>query len=410
MISKIKVLHLLDNWPNELWVNAGIFYKKLIENFEKRDELLLTKVLILKYNPYEYIKLAFIRRKSHYLLPFCRIKSYLDYKNLIFIFYPSLSKKFISQSIYLLNKFALNNIIKLIQSNNIDLIHAHNTIPAGYLAMEVKKKLGIPYIIHIHGRDVQEYKNFNEIEQKLIKDVFINANGIISNSLKIQNLIIKLIGNHNYIITLPFGVDKNKNVNHYKKNDPIKLVSVCNLYPVKSIDIVLKACALLKNKFKFEYHIIGQGPEYTKLLKLTNYLKINDRVKFLGALRNDEVINILPEYDIFVLPSINEAFGNAYLEALSAGLPCIAVEGQGCKDIDPNSEAILYVKPSDEIDLASKIAMLIADEDRRKKMGLNGIKITTERYNWDKIINDYCYYYKKLIRMNYFKISNEPEN
>ena len=258
--------------------------------------------------------------------------------------------------------------------------------------------MGIPFILHIHGRDVQEFNNFSLNEKTTIKQIFNEADGIICNSVKTRNLLLNIIGKHRNVVIIPFGVEQNSS--KVSKSNTLKIISVCNLVAVKSIDTVLRALGLLKNRYRFEYHIIGDGPEFKKLVDLSNELHLNEIVKFHGRLDNEDILRTLPSFDIFVLPSINEAFGIAYLEALAAGLPCIAVEGQGCLDIDPNSQAILYTKPSDEVDLSAKIEELIVNNDKRGEMSANAKQIVLEKYNWEKIVEEYCSFYKRTIERN----------
>jgi glycosyltransferase involved in cell wall biosynthesis len=293
----------------------------------------------------------------------------------------------------------LKKISKYVKQNEISLIHAHITTPAGIIAYFVKRELSIPFIIHVHGRDIQQFHTFAGEEKYTIKMVFEAADGIICNSSKTYHLVNKIINGYDKCVVLPFGIDIDKNVNkkNIVKNNFINIVSVSNLVAVKSIDKVLQAINNSKHKENIRYHIIGDGPELKKLKGLTAKLNLSQNVFFMGRVPNKEVRGLLESYDFFVLPSINEAFGVAYLEALAAGLPCVAVEKQGCIDIDDEEKCILTVKPNDIDEIRSKIDYLIENPKVRSSMAEYGKNKIQTKFAWSNIINQYDKFYNSII-------------
>jgi glycosyltransferase involved in cell wall biosynthesis len=87
--------------------------------------------------------------------------------------------------------------------------------------------------------------------------------------------------------------------------------------------------------------IIGNGAEKDKLQKLVTKLHLEDRVQLLGHKSKQEIVALLQESDIFVLPSQSETFGVAYIEALACGLPIIATDCGGPRDIVTSNNGLL---------------------------------------------------------------------
>jgi len=406
-MSKIKILHLVDNWPNKLIPNSGVFLFNTIERLNKYGHNSENEVaLVLKYNSKDTLRLIFNKRKIHYILPFFHKRIYKQSNiKLLFLFYFSVPAKHFSLKLKLLRMFTLTKIIKIVKNNKYDILHAHICTPGGYLAFIIKRLYKIPYIIHVHGRDVQEFDEFTIEEKNQIVNIYENANALVCNSTKTYNLVKKIVKKEENIRIIPFSVDVNfiKKTKTFDENI-IKLVSVCNLKKVKSIADVINAINISNIKGKIMYDIIGYGEEYYELRKLINMYKLNNSIRLLGSLDNEDVLNILSDYDVFVLPSKNEAFGVAYLEALACGLPCIAIKGQGWEDIDPMHESIIPVCPDDITELKNALEYFYFEPEKRREMGLNGQKIVKNRYSVSIVNSMYESLYKQLFNNEYEKV------
>jgi glycosyltransferase involved in cell wall biosynthesis len=275
-----------------------------------------------------------------------------------------------------------------------DLILAHTALPDGGIARIVSQKLGIPYFVYVHGADVQHKINYNTLTRKKIIKILSDAKKVFVNSAKTEGLV-KSIGINSKII--PMGVDelkggsstgspssKSYKVIKSKTNragTAVRLVSVCNLEIEKGIQYAIEAVKKINNP-NVEYLIIGDGSFQNKLRELAADDK---RIKFLGRLGQEEVFTKLATSDIFVLPSYNEAFGVAYLEAMSFGLPIIGVKGEGVEDIVSKGECGILVERESTQAVQKALEKLIQDETSRKKMGEIGQKIVRENYLWDTI-------------------------
>lgn len=271
---------------------------------------------------------------------------------------------------------ALNNLKK-----KPDVILAHTALPDGGVARIISEKVGIPYFVYVHGADVQHKINYSSRTRKKITNILKDAKGVFANSSKTKRLVSEL-GIDSVII--PMGVDEIAQTFKRSNVQTVRLISVCNLQKEKGIQYAIEAVKKIKRE-DLEYLIIGGGSYEPELKKLAESDK---RINFLGRLGQKEVFDNLQKSDIFVLPSYNEAFGVAYLEAMSFGLPIIGIKSQGVEDIVAKGECGILVGPQNTHELQSAIEKLIEDGERCRQMGLVGKEVVNKYYLWDKIVVD----------------------
>ena len=152
----------------------------------------------------------------------------------------------------------------------------------------------------------------------------------------------------------------------------------------------LEAAALVKRIAPDAKFLITGGPMYynknykRELIKYAEGLGLNHNVIFSG-IRKD-IPEIMSTLDIFVLPSINEPFGRAILEAMACGKPVIATNGGGIPEIVKNDETGVLVPLKDADKLAQAIIVLLEDKERAKKMGLAGRKRVERYFSLEKMV------------------------
>ena len=116
------------------------------------------------------------------------------------------------------------------------------------------------------------------------------------------------------------------------------MLSVGNLIPIKGHDLLLRAFAAMQDRLPaiappHSLEIIGDGPERARLEQLAQELGIGTKVHFRGRHSRREVADAMRRATVFALPSRYEGLGCVYLEAMSAGKPVIACQGQGIEEV-----------------------------------------------------------------------------
>jgi glycosyltransferase involved in cell wall biosynthesis len=142
--------------------------------------------------------------------------------------------------------------------------------------------------------------------------------------------------------------------------------AVSRLSPEKGIEFFIAAAnALARDAIDVRFLIVGDGPERARLEKIAN-----GAVIFLG--QRDEIPELLHAMDVFVLPSLAEGFGMAAAEAMACGLPVIASDVGGLREIVAPNETGILVPPREANALANAILELLHDENKRRAFGERG--------------------------------------
>lgn len=106
---------------------------------------------------------------------------------------------------------------------------------------------------------------------------------------------------------------------------------------------------------------------------------------FKGWVHFREMPNLYRGASIFVLPTLREAFGISYLEAMAHQLPCIGTEIQAIPEIIDNGRTGFIVPLLNEKELSDRILTLLYNEDLMKKMGSKGYQRIKKHFNWDLV-------------------------
>lgn len=160
------------------------------------------------------------------------------------------------------------------------------------------------------------------------------------------------------------------------------LITVAELIPRKNHIQVLRALSKL-NKTNFHYLIVGNGESEQQLEKAVNELMLQDKVSFLGFRR--DVAELMASSDIFILTSRHEGLTRAIMEAMAVGLPIIATDVRGNRDLVKSGENG-YLVPLDDVEqTAIAIERLIDSEDLQRSMGEKS-KELVKQYDLKNII------------------------
>jgi len=165
------------------------------------------------------------------------------------------------------------------------------------------------------------------------------------------------------------------------------------LVGMKNVSFLLRAFAKMKHKEQAILAILGEGEQRMFLEKEAHRLEIATQTRFLG--HSDRVEAFMAASDIFVLPSVYEPFGNALLEAMAAGLPCIALRPDSAKirtaanEILDDQESGFLVSGDFHEELATKLDLLADNRELRSRIGRVGQAICQARYDWRKCASQY---------------------
>jgi glycosyltransferase involved in cell wall biosynthesis len=163
-------------------------------------------------------------------------------------------------------------------------------------------------------------------------------------------------------------------------------VTVGHLVARKRHADVIRALRLLQvDHPDLRYVIVGDGPERERLESLSTSLGVRGKVEFRGQLPPDDAIEAARKASLFVLPSVDEAFGVAYVEAMAAGVPAIGCEGEdGPAEIAAAGPGIELVPAREPPALAARIASLLSDQDARRRLGQAARHTVESHFTWPR--------------------------
>jgi glycosyltransferase involved in cell wall biosynthesis len=268
---------------------------------------------------------------------------------------------------------------RLRKSFRYDLVHAHNAVPAADAVL--RARVGAPLVVSVHGGDVFYTAPRYAAGARAVRRAFSAARLVLANSAGIEADAGRLGARQTRVVHL--GTDVPDAVVH-RRAEPT-LATVGHLVARKRHADVVRALWLLRDRRpELRYLVIGDGPEREPLARLAAELGVADRVELAGQLPHDEALARAATAHAFVMPSVDEAFGVAYVEAMAAGLPAIGTRGEpGPQEIAAAGGGLLLVPPGDVEALAAAIDELLGDQDYLQELGACARATVEASFTWE---------------------------
>lgn len=301
---------------------------------------------------------------------------------------------------------SLSPLYQLVRKFKPDVIHAHFTVPAGLLAYLIKRLTKVPYIVTFHGSDVPRYniKKYSityALLTPIIKSIWRNANYLISVSENLKQYVTSIMPSL-LVQVINNGVDLDEfhpRMMKHNNSDPIKIIMVGRLIELKGFQYVIQSIpdVIRKSPKRVIVDVIGEGEKKEELINLTNRLGISQNVNFLGFLDRKELAKKYREASIFVIPSLNEAFPVALLEAMASGLPIIGSKVGGIKEIVKEGVNGFLTESKNIHRFSDCLMKLINDDELRYEFGQKSVELS-KSWDWKLITMQYEDIYQKVSR------------
>ena len=304
--------------------------------------------------------------------------------------------------------FSLSSVIALLKyarENDIDIIHSHGK-GAGIYSRLLGVLTGRPVIHTFHGIHYQKYSNIKqwlyfitEMALSRLTRYIIN----VSEAEYAEGLRFRLFPRSKARV-ISNGVDIKKLCNcpidkrlesiiRSIKKENILICTVARFDYVKGLDVAIQAMKYLARYHKnFKYIIIGDGELRSSLVEAIDNCGMNNHVLLLGF--RDDVPGILPMMDIYLSPSRSESMSLTLLEAMGIGLPVVATDIAGNKEVLKKG---VLARSEDPLDIARKISMLIKSPELRDNLSEIGRKTVKKYYTLENMIHKTERLYNKLL-------------
>jgi teichuronic acid biosynthesis glycosyltransferase TuaC len=271
---------------------------------------------------------------------------------------------------------------RLHRSFAFDLIHAHNAVPAGEAVRRTRMKL--PLVVSVHGGDVLYTAPRSNAGREAVRRGLTAATTVLANSHGIGELARSYGAAEVRVVHLGADLASPGKGQAIRRDPGPSLVTVGHLVARKRHSDVMRALAVLaKDHPTLRYTIIGDGPERISLEGLAARLGIAERVEFRGQLAPAEAIEQARRCTLFAMPSTEEAFGVAYIEAMAGGVPAIGCRGEpGPEEIAAAGDGFVLVPPGDIERLTQRIDELLRDPQRLREAGIRARETVAANFSW----------------------------
>lgn len=284
----------------------------------------------------------------------------------------------------------------------VDLIHA-NWAANGFIACIAGFIARKPVVTTLRGADVNRALQ-SPIDNFFLKRCLAFSDRIITVSDAIQKIIKKNYPQwSNKVVTIYNGVDNEfigiGTDRDYKANAKVRFVVIGSLIPRKRIETILYALTKIKPLDGIELSVIGDGPEEKFLKKRTLHLNLSGCVQFLGPISHAKVQGHLKDSDGFILSSTSEGRPNVLLEAMASGLPVIASNIDGVRELIEDGKTGLLFDVDQPEQLAKQIELLIKDSNARGMLGQGGRNFIIENdLTWKNTAARYTRIYNEILQ------------
>ncbi|WP_372789578.1 glycosyltransferase [Paraconexibacter sp.] len=261
-----------------------------------------------------------------------------------------------------------------------ELLHAHNAVPAGDAARRADPRT--PLVVSVHGGDVYYTGVRSASGERNVRAAFEHARTVLANSVGTAERAVRLGAPPDRTRVVRLGADVPPT--SPRQYDHPTLVTVAHLVGRKRHQDVIRALWLLRDRHPdLRYLVVGDGPERSRLEQLAVDIGVADRVEFAGQRPHREAVTLAHGADLFVMPSVDEAFGVAYVEAMAGGVPAIASLGEpGPAEIAQVGDGMALVPPGDVEALAAEIDALLADRGDLGRLGSRARATVERSFTW----------------------------
>lgn len=301
--------------------------------------------------------------------------------------------------------------INLIIQKKVDILHCHDTA-TGIAGLITKFFTRIPTVFKFGGSMTYEYlcnakqkgwdpivgepgawknaKGFTRLLLYIEKQFFIRFDRIYPIANYLVDLLksqLNLPASKVKLIYNGVDIDRLDSLEYHNLKPSLKVEKMIftgvRFVKYKGVDVLIKACLPILEKYKAHLVIAGEGPEKNALLELAGD---HPGIRFVGNLPWEENMNFVHSADVYVLPTLLDKTPSSLMEALALGVPCITSNIDGVKELVAPGGAGL-VEPGNPDALREKIEWMLQNPAKAREMGTVSRQFMKENFRWETTRN-----------------------
>jgi L-malate glycosyltransferase len=303
-----------------------------------------------------------------------------------------------------------NTIARVAEKEQLDIVHAHYAVPhatAAYLArqmLDVSPGRTPRTITTLHGTDITLVGS-DPSYRRVVAFSIERSDGVTAVSRSLRADTISALGVNRDIDVIPNFLDCDE---YRRKPDPglrarlcppgrydALVIHISNLRPVKRVDVALEVFRRIRRRVRARFLVVGEGPDRADVERQAAEHGLGDDVVFLGE--QDDPVALLSISDLFLLPSIQESFGLAALEAMACGVPVVASKIGGLPEIIEDGVTGFVCPPDDVEGMAERGVALLTDPGLHARIAANAASLVRSTYCTARVVPLYEAAYRRVL-------------
>ena len=302
-----------------------------------------------------------------------------------------------------------SSIVHVARECALDVIHAHYAVPhatAAYLARQILDSTtdgAVPRVVTtLHGTDITLVGSDRSYSETVAFSIE-QSDGVTAVSQSLRADTYRALNVKRDIRVIPNFLDCHRYRRQpwpevrarYCREDEKVVVHMSNFRPVKRVEAVVEVFARIASRVRARLLLVGDGPDLVKARDRARSLAIEDRVEVLGE--QDQVVPLLSVSDLFLLPSVQESFGLAALEAMACEVPVVASRVGGLSEVIEHGRTGFLHDLEDLDGMADSGVALLTNPELHAAIAAQGRRLVAEKFCADLIVPRYETFYTELV-------------
>ncbi len=282
-----------------------------------------------------------------------------------------------------------------------DFCFAWSAVPAGGIALALRRLAGLRYLVRVCGPDIpgfeQRYAVVYPVLSPVIRAVWRGAAIVVAKSER-EAEMIRAVDSRVEVSLVANGVDLAtfQPAGAIPDDGPLRLLCVARLIERKGQHHLIEAVKRLTNSgIDVTLDLVGTGDAQAANEAQARALGIEDLVRFVGYVRREEIAAHYAAAHVFVLPSYNEGMSVATLEAMATGLPVVITHTGGAELVEDGINGLTFAR-ADVDTLATHIRRLVTDRALARRMGAAS-RARAAGFSWDAAVQRYLEMFAALL-------------